>query len=90
MQYGKLGNGLSLAGGWNIIDEQNGLQLAFIANSSYYLKGFYISAFNYANTGSGLQIGLFNNAKIYKGIQLGLWNVNQKRKLPIVNWNFKE
>lgn len=24
------------------------------------------------------------------GIQLGLWNVNQKQKLPIINWNFNE
>jgi hypothetical protein len=29
-QYGKLGQGFSLAGGWNIIDKQNGLQIALI------------------------------------------------------------
>ena len=38
---------------------------------------------------SGLQIGVFNNTMKLKGIQLGLWNVNEKRSLPIVNWNFK-
>ncbi len=89
-QYGKLGQGFSLAGGWNIIDKQNGLQIALITNSSYYMKGVQISAFNYINTGSGLQIGLFNESKNFKGIQIGLWNVNQKRKLPIINWNFKK
>jgi hypothetical protein len=54
------------------------------------MKGVQISAFNYINTGSGLQIGLFNTSQNFKGIQIGLWNVNQKRKLPIINWNFKK
>jgi len=89
-QYGKLGNGLSLAGGWNIIDKQNGLQLAAIANSSYYMQGIQISAMNFINNGSGVQIGLANSSKNFKGIQIGLWNVNQKRKLPIFNWNFTD
>ena len=89
-QYGKLGQGFSFAGGWNIIDKQNGLQIALIANSSYYMNGVQISAFNYINTGSGLQIGIFNESKNFRGIQIGLWNVNQKRKLPLINWNFKE
>ena len=89
-QYGKLGQGFSLAGGWNIIDKQNGLQIALIANSSYYMNGVQISAFNYINTGNGLQIGIFNKSENFKGIQIGLWNVNQKRKLPLINWNFKE
>lgn len=88
-QYGKLGNGVSLAGGWNVIDKQNGVQFALIANSSYYMSGVQISAFNYAHNGTGLQIGIFNNSNNFKGIQLGLWNVNQKRKSPIINWNFK-
>ena len=88
-QYGKLANGFSLAGGWNVIDKQNGLQIAILANSSYYMNGVQIGAFNYINTGSGFQIGLFNNSKNFKGVQLGLWNVNQKRKLPLINWSFK-
>lgn len=89
-QYGKLGNGFSLAGGWNIIDKQGGVQIAIIANSSYYMKGVQISGSNYINSGSGLQIGLLNRSKNFKGIQIGLWNVNQKRKLPVLNWNFKK
>lgn len=87
-QYGKLGNGISLAGGWNIIDKQNGIQLAGITNRSYYMNGIQISAFNYAHDGVGVQIGIFNRSKNFKGIQLGLWNINQKRSFPIINWNF--
>lgn len=37
----------------------------------------------------GVQVGVFNNTKKLKGIQLGLWNINEKRSLPLVNWNFK-
>lgn len=89
-QYGKLGNGFSLSGGWNIIDKQNGAQIAIIVNSSNYLKGIQISGFNFVNSGSGVQIGLLNKSKKFKGIQLGLWNVNQRRKSPIINWNFRD
>lgn len=89
-QFGKLGHGFSLAGGWNIIDKQNGLQVALIANSSYYMNGLQISAFNYTNTGNGVQIGIFNKSRHFRGIQIGLWNVNQKRKLPLMNWNFQK
>ena len=35
---------------------------------------------------NGLQIGLFNRCVELNGFQIGLWNVNEKRKLPIVNW----
>ncbi len=87
-QYGKLGNGFSLAGGWNIIDKQNGIQLAIISNRSYYMNGIQIAAFNYAHNGVGVQIGIFNKSNNFKGLQLGLWNVNQKRKLPLINWSF--
>ncbi len=38
---------------------------------------------------SGLQIGLYNCAKKLKGVQLGLINKNEKRTLPLINWNFK-
>jgi len=87
-QYGKLGNGCSIAGGWNFIDKQIGLQIASIANTSFYFSGVQISAFNKIHSGSGLQIGIINQSKSFKGIQIGLWNVNQKRKLPFINWNF--
>ena len=37
----------------------------------------------------GLQIGVVNKSKNLRGIQIGIWNVNQKRRLPLINWNFK-
>jgi hypothetical protein len=45
--------------------------------------------FNKTKKGNGVQIGLVNMAKEMRGVQIGLWNVNQKRKLPLINWNFK-
>ena len=45
---------------------------------------------NYAVKLNGIQIGLYNTSKKLYGLQIGLWNVNQKRKFPIVNWNFKD
>lgn len=87
-QYGKLGKGVSIAGGWNSIDHQKGLQISLLVNRSYFLKGAQVSTFNFNHTGSGLQIGLLNKSMNFKGIQLGIWNVNQKRKLPLFNWNF--
>jgi hypothetical protein len=41
---------------------------------------------NQAHKVNGLQIGLFNRCVELNGLQIGLWNVNEKRKLPIVNW----
>lgn len=38
---------------------------------------------------SGLQIGLYNCTKKLKGVQLGLINKNEKRTLPLINWQFK-
>jgi hypothetical protein len=38
----------------------------------------------------GLQIGLFNSTNELRGIQIGLWNRNEKRALPLVNWNFRD
>jgi hypothetical protein len=43
--------------------------------------------FNDAYIMRGLQIGIFNTSKHTKGVQLGIWNKNEKRKLPIINWN---
>ncbi len=37
----------------------------------------------------GLQIGVVNKAKRLRGIQLGIWNINERRKLPLINWNFR-
>jgi hypothetical protein len=67
----------------------NGLQLGF-SNNGYKTKGLQVGILeNNADEMNGLQIALFNKSKKLKGIQIGLWNVNQRRKLPLINWNFK-
>lgn len=85
-------------------EQQNGLQLA-IWNNTYYSRGFQgafltnvnqigrnlmIAGINFSEDLKGVQIGLFNKTSKLKGIQIGLWNINNKRKLPLINWNFKD
>jgi len=67
----------------------NGLQVGF-SNNGYKMKGLQIGILgNHTQEMKGVQIGLINKSKKLKGLQIGLWNVNQKRKLPLINWNFK-
>lgn len=75
----------------SVIDTQkyNGLSIAGIANISDYGNGIQIAPSNVCRNHNGLQIGLFNHSKNLRGIQLGLWNTNGKRKLPLINWQFK-
>lgn len=68
-----------------------GVNIAGLAALVADARGVNIGLFgNMCDRMNGLQMGLFNNARRLKGIQIGLWNVNQKRRLPLVNWNFKE
>jgi hypothetical protein len=84
----QLHNGLQMGAG-NIAYAMNGVQLAVFNNSATKANGIQIGFLtNRAERANGLQIALFNHAKQLKGVQIGLWNVNQKRKLPLVNWNF--
>jgi primosomal replication protein N len=71
------GTGLQV-GGFNQYKNFSGLQVGIFNDIESESEKF-----------AGLQIGVFNNTKKLKGIQLGLWNVNEKRSLPIFNWNFK-
>lgn len=72
----------------NLSERTNGIQLAMF-NESYAMNGLQVGISNTGRRARGLQIGLFNESDNLKGIQIGLWNVNQKRKMPILNWNFK-
>jgi hypothetical protein len=95
-------NGISTSLFMNLNQKHNGLMAAMF-NEAYYMNGIQIGLSNYGsktkgiqlalitnetNEMKGLQIGLFNKSKKFKGLQIGLWNVNQKRKLPLINWNF--
>lgn len=69
----------------------NGAALSPFFNLHHEVKG--VSVAPLANIGQkcrGLQIGLYNSCKDFRGIQIGAWNKNGKRKLPLINWNFKK
>jgi hypothetical protein len=84
-------NGVQGSIGFNITYELNGAQIALIGNSNRgRVRGAQISAQNETRELKGLQIGLVNKTSKIKGIQLGLWNVNDKRKRPLINWNFRD
>jgi len=52
--------------------------------------GLYNDLENKSESFTGLQVGLFNRTKKLRGIQIGLININEKRILPFINWNFKD
>lgn len=84
-------NGLNLSGISTLTAKTNGLSVSTLINISGIVNGVSIGGIiNNTIQTKGLQIGIFNKTKILRGIQIGLWNVNEKRKLPIINWNFKK
>ncbi|WP_431610958.1 LA_2272 family surface repeat-containing protein [Chryseobacterium sp. 'Rf worker isolate 10'] len=69
----------------------NGMAVSLFFNLHHEMKG--ISVAPLANIGKkcrGIQIGLYNKCDDFRGIQIGGWNENGKRKLPLINWNFKK
>jgi hypothetical protein len=78
--------GLNMAIYFCFADSLKGMSISMM-NSSRYLKGVQLGLINTAYTARGIQIGLINRSKTTKGLQIGLWNVNEARRLPIVNWN---
>jgi hypothetical protein len=74
MSMGKKVNGLSFNLLWNLYSEINGVSFGLV---------------NYAGAIKGIQIGLINKTKEIRGFQFGLWNINEKRSLPFINWNFR-
>lgn len=80
-------SGVSISMLMNFSERNNGVQMAMF-NESYAMNGLQIGLSNTGYRARGIQIGLVNHSKNLKGIQLGLWNVNQKRKMPFINWNF--
>jgi hypothetical protein len=83
-------NGISITGAMTFSQRVNGLQAALLMNEVYWINGLQISAFNTSQKVNGIQIGFINKTKKLKGIQIGLWNINEHRKFPIINWNFKK
>lgn len=81
-------NGISLGVIGQTSHRVNGISASVFMNFSQQHNGIMTSIYNEAYEMNGLQIGLFNKTSKLRGIQIGLWNVNQKRKLPFINWNF--
>jgi hypothetical protein len=83
-------NGITL-GGWAHYNYRvNGVSGVLWVNFTEIIRGVQFSLlWNDSFETKGVQIGLVNRSKNLKGFQFGLWNINQKRKLPLINWNFK-
>ncbi|SER36855.1 LA_2272 family surface repeat-containing protein [Pedobacter rhizosphaerae] len=103
-QYLYASNGATISLLMTVIDRQNGVQLSAF-NESHLLKGVQVGVSNYslfvnglqvgvignyARKIHGIQIGFFNKTANLKGMQVGIWNINQKRKMPFINWNFNQ
>lgn len=103
-QYGVLSNGVSASLVMNSMNKTNGLQASGLLNENLYTNGIQVSLGNVSvlmngiqiggrnyiyQSGYGIQIGVVNEAKGFKGLQFGIWNENNKRSLPLINWNFK-
>lgn len=85
-------NGIVIGFGGNEIRKGNGIMISSAwGNYADQFNGVQISMENQiTGKGRGIQIGLWNVAKNFRGIQLGLWNENDKRSLPLINWQFKK
>lgn len=75
MSMGQKINGLSINLLWNLYEQINGISVGFVNTT--------------AET-NGVQFGLINKTIKLKGFQFGFWNKNERRSLPIINWNFKD
>jgi len=80
-------NGLNLSGFCTLTGKMNGLSVSLLINASDVVNGISLGLINTTIQSKGLQIGLYNQTKRLKGFQIGLWNVNEKRSLPLINWN---
>ncbi|MEN9743292.1 MAG: hypothetical protein RLZZ65_1097 [Bacteroidota bacterium] len=79
-------NGIVLSAGCSFGRKVNGLAINLFASKYYVANGVELGIQNQAHKVNGLQVGLFNRCVELNGLQIGLWNVNEKRKLPLINW----
>jgi len=98
-------NGISSTYIMNFAQKHNGIMTSVLFCEAYYMNGLQVSIANTgkrangvqigiirnkADEMNGVQIGLFNSSGKLRGFQLGIWNKNEKRALPLVNWNFND
>jgi len=94
-------NGLLVSTFGTMTDEINGFSVSALSSMGHRINGFSfnlfmnlytfqngvsISLYNASHKLNGIQIGLINKSTEVNGLQIGLWNVNEKRKLPFLNW----
>jgi len=85
-------NGLEVSVSSNISAPSvtNGVAFSPLYNFHHTTRGIAISTIaNISQKCRGVQVSLINVCKDSRGIQVGFWNENEKRKFPLVNWNFK-
>jgi hypothetical protein len=82
-------NGVSLGLIGQLTHKMNGLSAALFMNFSQIHNGIQIATFNECYSMTGIQIGFYNSSKRTRGMQFGIWNINERRKLPLINWNFR-
>lgn len=85
-------NGLELSLSSNISAPSvtNGVAVSPLYNFHHTTKGVAVSTFaNVSQKCRGIQVALINVCKDSRGLQIGFWNENEKRKMPLINWNFK-
>lgn len=82
-------NGLVISGWFSLGHRANGVIINALANKYTVMNGLAVSISNESYEANGVQIGLVNRTRKLRGFQFGLWNVNDKRKLPLINWCFK-
>jgi hypothetical protein len=67
----------------------NGVSASFLININQIHNGVQIGFINETYKMRGIQIGGINKSSNTRGIQIGIWNINEKRKFPLINWNFR-
>ncbi|KFF24621.1 hypothetical protein [Chryseobacterium vrystaatense] len=85
-------NGLELSLSSNISAPSvtNGIAVSPLYNFHHTTNGLAVSTFaNISQKCRGVQVSLINVCKNSRGIQIGFWNENERRKFPLINWNFK-
>ncbi|WCL81116.1 hypothetical protein PPO43_14165 [Saprospira sp. CCB-QB6] len=83
-------HGVNIVGLKNFVDEAHGVSITGLSSFSYKMNGLSIAGiYNSSIQTRGVQIGLVNKSKDLRGFQFGLWNINPKRSLPLINWQFK-
>ena len=81
-------NGVNLSVINTLTGKINGLSACILINVTGVANGVTIGGLiNNTIQTNGLQIGLLNKTTKLRGFQIGLWNQNEKRSLPLINWN---